>query len=258
MAGDWIKMRCALPEDPAVLLMAAELAMDSYGVIGRLHRVWSWFDQQSRNGHAPVTLISHIDTLAGVTGFVDALKKARWLTVTNDEMVIPNFDRHNGQTAKQRALATKRKQKERVTKASRKSRDKSVTREEKRREDINTPIVPKGKRVCCALFDTFWSIYPAKVGKDKARPAWVRAVSRCVSRFDDSAAAEAFIVERAEAFSKSPVGQSGQYCPHPTTWLNGGRYDDDPATWNRTESAMAPRQPNGSPRVSSPEEFLKG
>jgi hypothetical protein len=38
-----------------------------------------------------------------------------------------------------------------------------------------------------------------------------------------------------------------KYVPHPATWFNGGRYEDDPSTWAR--SAAQPNQGHGSPRI---------
>ena len=31
-------------------------------------------------------------------------------------------------------------------------------------------------------------------------------------------------------FAKSPKAK-GEYCPHPTTWLNSGCWEDDPKEW---------------------------
>ena len=146
MAGDWLKFEKATLEKPEVFEIAAILGLDPDAVIGKLLRVWNWFDDQSRDGHASVTVLSLLDRYSGVTGFVDAMEKVGWISKTNDCLILPNFDRHNGTPAKSRALGTKRKQKSRerhgdsVTKTGQK-RDKSVTREEKRREENNpTPL----------------------------------------------------------------------------------------------------------------------
>ena len=143
-------------EKPEVFQMAGILGIDADSVIGKLLRVWNWFDDQSRDGHAHVTVMSLLDRYTGVTGFVDAMTKVGWMRVDGDSLSLPNFDRHNGEPAKVRALARTRKQRERsnrdnsvtdcVTKTGQ-SCDKPVTREEKRREEnSNTPIVPKGTR----------------------------------------------------------------------------------------------------------------
>lgn len=142
-------------EKPEVFEMAGILEIDADAVIGKLLRVWNWFDDQSRDGHAHVTVMSLLDRYTGVTGFVDAMTKVGWMRVDGDSLSLPNFDRHNGEPAKVRALARTRKQRERsnrdnsvtdcVTKTGQ-SCDKPVTREEKRIEEkINsTSLTPAG------------------------------------------------------------------------------------------------------------------
>ena len=144
MAGDWIKMRTDLSEDPAVVLISDKMSIDEFGVVGRLHRVWSWFDSQSRNGNAARVTGAFVDRLTCAQGFAQAMQDAGWLVMDDTGLSIPNFDRHNGQTGKARTLARKRQERFRVTQSSRKRNAAGVT---KRREEksINTPIVPSSK-----------------------------------------------------------------------------------------------------------------
>jgi len=154
MAGDWIKMRADLAEDPAVIAIGAKLGMDEFSVVGRLQCLWSWADGQSRDGHASGVTQQWVDRKVQRDGFAQAMCDVGWLSVDNSGITIPNFDHHNGDTAKTRALGTKRKQKERaappghanvsdsVRDSSRSERDKSETREEKRREEKEIPPNP--------------------------------------------------------------------------------------------------------------------
>jgi len=63
------------------------------------------------------------------------MAKCGWLIVKGDKIEFVNFDRHNSQTSKDRALAALRMAKKRgndaVTEKLRDKRNKSVTREEK-------------------------------------------------------------------------------------------------------------------------------
>lgn len=141
MAGEWIKMRNDLAEDPAVISMAGALGVDEDLIVGKLHRLWSWADRQSRDGHAVGVTQKWIDRHIRCDGFAAAMAQVGWLAIDSSGISFPNFDRHNGETAKTRALGTKRKQKQRtvvpqvVPDVSRTDRDKSETREEKRREE---------------------------------------------------------------------------------------------------------------------------
>lgn len=66
------------------------------------------------------------------------------------------------------------------------------------------------------LFAEFWTAYPKKTGKDAARRAYAKALQR-----DTHDAVMAGL--RRYRFSTDP-----QYVPHPSTWLNGGRWTDEP------------------------------
>lgn len=136
MAGDWIKFEKATIDKPEVYEMADVLGIDPDAVIGKLLRVWNWFDDQSKDGNAPVTVRALLDRYAGVTGFTQAMENCGWLASSDRFISIPNFDRHNGQTSKTRALSAKRAGKSRL-KSNAKSNAVSVTSAlpEKRREE---------------------------------------------------------------------------------------------------------------------------
>ncbi|WJN60914.1 DnaT-like ssDNA-binding domain-containing protein [Pseudomonas sp. SO81] len=144
MAGDWIKMRVSLADDPAVILIADRLGLDEFSVVGRLQHLWSWADSQSRDGHAAGVTQKWIDRYLRCDGFAGVMAEAGWLVISEQGITFPNFERHNGATAKARGLAANRQQKKRgaVTPSvtpespepSRSERDSSVTREEKRRD----------------------------------------------------------------------------------------------------------------------------
>ena len=66
-------------------------------------------------------------------------------------------------------------------------------------------------------FERFWSVYPRKVGKQSAK----RAFERVKVPLETLVTA----VERQKC-SDQWTRDNGQYIPHPTTWLNQGRWDD--------------------------------
>lgn|SRR4051812_33668165 len=117
--------------------MSTLLNMTPEQVVGHLIRVWNWFDIQSRNGNADSVTDASLDAIARHDGFAQAMRIAGWLSSENGVLHIPNFERHNGQTAKNRALTNRRQQVYRVTHASRNHNAPSVTREEK---SLNTPL----------------------------------------------------------------------------------------------------------------------
>jgi len=143
MAGDWIKMRVDLVDDPAVIHLASVLSIDEYAVVGRLHKLWSWADKHCDNGHAKSVTFVWINRYIGHELFAESLQQVGWLDEYSDGVTFPKFDKHNGKSAKIRAEAQERKRKERNTpevteesgQMSQVLCDESVTREEKRREE---------------------------------------------------------------------------------------------------------------------------
>ena len=113
MAGDWLKFEKSTLDKPEVFEIASALDIDPDAVIGKLLRVWDWFDDQSADGCAPVTVKALLDRYSGVTGFTLAMENVGWIRIDGDIMTLPNFGRHNGQTAKVRALSAKRTAKSR-------------------------------------------------------------------------------------------------------------------------------------------------
>ena len=114
MAGDWIKMRCNLDTDPAVFQMAAALEMDELAVVGRLWKVWAWADQHIADCNAVSVTANVLDRITTTPGFAEAMRKVGWLEGRDGDLSFPHFDRHNGQTAKKRALTKNRVEKTRA------------------------------------------------------------------------------------------------------------------------------------------------
>ena len=139
MAGDWIKFEIATPDKPEVWQIAETLSIEPDAVVGKLMRVWSWFDQQTELGNAPSVSKMLLDRLVGVTGFCKAVIDSGWMNDDGKVLTLPHFDRHNGKTAKNRALTAKR-----VAQHKAKGNDDgnvpltpdALPKEEKRREDI--------------------------------------------------------------------------------------------------------------------------
>lgn len=70
-------------------------------------------------------------------------------------------------------------------------------------------------------FQEFWKSYPRKVGKAAALKAWKR-----IKPNDDLAERMLHAVSE-QSKSEDWRKDRGKYIPHPTTWLNGGRWDDE-------------------------------
>lgn len=70
-------------------------------------------------------------------------------------------------------------------------------------------------------FDQFWAEYPRKTVKKEALKSWNRI------KMTDELFAK--IMSTLAAYKKSPqwIKDGGQFIPHPTTWLNQERWNDE-------------------------------
>lgn len=84
---------------------------------------------------------------------------------------------------------------------------------------------------------SIYALYPRKEGKQAALKA-IRAALRVKPAADLTSAVTAYAAATAVW---QPLDR--QFIPHPSTWFNEGRYDDDRATWQRQPS-HANHRPN--------------
>ncbi len=147
----WIKFEINTSDKPEVWQIASQLGIEPDAVVGKLLRVWAWFDEHTVDGNAASVTKALLDSKVGVTGFCQAMIAAGWMIESNNKTSLPNFDRHNGKTAKNRALTAKRVGKfkavnDLVTQEFENSNAASVNsalpREDKIREDKNNKTIP--------------------------------------------------------------------------------------------------------------------
>lgn len=100
----WIKFDTDTSDKPEVWQIANDLGVDSDAVVGKLLRVWAWFDDHTLDGNAPCVTKKLLDRAVGVAGFCDAMVASGWMLDDGATISLSNFDRHNGKTAKDRAL----------------------------------------------------------------------------------------------------------------------------------------------------------
>lgn len=159
MAGDWIKWQRGLSRKPEVLRMSARLGRSRHEIAALLMEVWEWTDEQvadpDEEGNAIVRIESgqaraFIDHLTGLLGFAEAMSAENWISFRSAHVAFPNWGRHNGKSAKRRALDAERKRSERsdegkdVRKPSASKADKKRTRGEERRVITPSPPTPSG------------------------------------------------------------------------------------------------------------------
>jgi len=128
MLSTWIKIDHTLPDKPEVARLADLLHLDPDAVVGRLVRWFIWLDLHANCNAVSVTC-AFLDHHVRTPGFAAALSQVGWLTGSDGRFEITNFERHNGKSAKRRALGKNRTAaaRERVTDTTRPSNAQSVT-----------------------------------------------------------------------------------------------------------------------------------
>ena len=113
------------------------------------------------------------------------------------------------------------KQIDRQVTSERQCNDKVMTSERQQYKKDNKGIMGKGNNDTSCLFDRFWSVYPRKEAKAKAKTA-----------FEKIKPDVGLLMRMLDAIEKQKktdqwTRDGGQYIPHPATWLNQRRWEDE-------------------------------
>jgi len=238
--SNWIKWCKGLARKREVMVMACETGMSPREVAGTLMEIWEWADDNTEDGNVASVTSALLGVTLGVTPeFIEAFKMSTWLIESSDGIEFPNYMRHNAQTAKNRLLAAER-QKRKRDKGNGKSNDENVTPplpdligsdltgSKKKGKKGNTPPIQDPQ------FETFWQGVPNKLGKGKARAAWAKAIK--------TTPPETILagLPKYQEYERRRMSDEGYRPLHPTTWINGERWEDE------LESRPGPRLPGAS------------
>ena len=109
MAGMWIEWEKGLVRKPEVIRIARILGSTPQHAAACCMMVWEWAEDVTENGIIPGVTAADVSFAAGVAGIGEAMVAVGWLLEMDDSVVLPNFDRHNGEPAKRRAFNALRK-----------------------------------------------------------------------------------------------------------------------------------------------------
>lgn len=112
---------------------------------------------------------------------------------------------------------------------------KNVAEEEEEKEkEIYTPYSPpRGDDSDSSDFIEFYDVYPRHVGKQAAARAFKKAAKKV---------SPSVIITAAERLAADPNLPEKQFIPHPATWLNQGRWEDEPLPERRGAATYGQRQ----------------
>ena len=187
MAGDWIKMRGNLWDDPRIAKICDLTDQSEAAVVGGLYWLWAAADQHSEDGVMPGLSISSINRKTGIKGLGEALVVIGWVADHPEGVRIVRFEEHNGASAKSRAQTAKRvanHEKNKTTNATltqpplvntsesvssalaREEKEKEKNKEELLTHTENNLVIPTQAGAVCVLLKSkgFGSVNPSHQG----------------------------------------------------------------------------------------------
>ena len=224
----WIQSHTVLLRHRKVLQLATDLTLPAVHVVGHLHALWHTVLEQQENGDLtdwPDDMIAQAAAYPGpASAFVSALQARKWL----DGKIIHDWMDYAGRyllmkyrTSNPKRLLQIQKLHQSVSRSV-SSRTKVRPKSDILRRD-NKPNITNPHQTLTAPsdFERFWECYPRKEGRKAARVAWNKATDKPGIEVIEHA------IERARA-TEQWQGNNGKFIPHPTTWLNQGRWADEP------------------------------
>lgn len=101
----WVKLEVTLPNKPVVQHVKRACQCSMNEAVGLVVRVLCWADGITEDGVCEGYTPSDVDETFGAIGLAAGLLNAGWVTQTADGwLAFLDWDRHNGETAKKRAL----------------------------------------------------------------------------------------------------------------------------------------------------------
>lgn len=97
--------------------------------------------------------------------------------------------------------------------------------------EINIPNRNRNKNkniIYDEQFLNFWAIYPRKENKGRAFEAW--------SKIKSPIPTQEQLSESLDKYKKTKQWQDPQFIPHPATWINGRRWEDEPMGEKKSKS----------------------
>ena len=209
---EWIESHTNLGDHPKVAELCFELMIKKHEAIGHLTLLWHFAMKYSwRVGDLsrfnPRIICQAVGWDKDPDTFINGLRTSGW--IEKDGIVLHNWLKYAGKLVKDRLYQENRRLSATKTDSSRQS---SVT--------VPYSTIPKTTTTPLG-FEAFWNNYPKKIGKGAAERAW-KKIPHSKQHLEKIMGAVA-----AQSRSEQWLKDGGQFIPHPATWLNQKRWEDE-------------------------------
>ena len=215
--------------DGKIISLLSELGAEGYGIFWLVIELLAQNHGRLQKNYKSIAFVLHVD----IELLIKVIQDYNLFVFDDDffysERLLTHFEKRKSISKKRSEAVQKRWNNQAIDTNVIQMYNKSNTKlykgkerkgKEKKGKEIEEKINKK------EIEEIYFS-YPRKVGKGVA----IKAIEKALKKVDFN-----FLLERTKEFAKSDSGQNGKFTPHPATWYNQERYNDDPAEWNREET----------------------
>jgi len=112
---NWIKVRNNLISHPHCIRIAVALGLPPVHVLGALVHLWSTADAHANGELLAGMNLASVDYMVGIPGFAGELANCGWIVESKEGVVLVDYEKHNGPTAKKRLYELVKKQSQRAS-----------------------------------------------------------------------------------------------------------------------------------------------
>ena len=222
----WIKLHGEIWDSWKIMRLCSALNISDAQAVGHLVSLWCFTERMAwRDGDLTKWGEVGVAKAARWTGdtaaLVAALREASLLD--QEELVVHEWTEHQAGMIRDREKRNPGKTPEKPRKNPAKTPAESLenprldkSREDKRRVEESRE---KKESLYSPAFTSFWQAYPNKTGKGDAWKAWQKANP------DPDTCLKALEWQKLQP---QWTKDSGRFIPHPSTWLNQKRWEDEP------------------------------
>lgn len=184
-------------------------------------RLWAYAAENQPDGSFADYQADEIAMLIGYTGDAKVMLEALLdVCLLDADMTIHGWREHNGYHDVFAARAKK------AASARWKGKETDKTRKERKGKE---QALLKHSSSMLQASEAIYAEYPRKVGK----PVALKAILKALESIDAPR-----LLSLTKQFCAAARGREQQFIPHPATWFNQQRFNDDPSTWSSASPSL--------------------